>query len=380
MVAIAFALFLFVHGLIHLMGFAKAFRYADLPALSVPIAPGLGLAWLLAAVLFGVAAVLVVAWPRAWWIVGGLAIAVSMVVIVSAWHDARFGAVANAIALVGVVFGWLAFGPASLRAAYDRDVAAATADLRPQPVITEADLAALPPAVQRYLRMSGAIGHPRVATFRVRLHGRIRGGPDSPWMSFRSEQVNVVGPRAARLFYLTATRAFIPIQGYHRFVGPAASMRIEAAALVPVQQAAGEEMTRSETVTLFNDMCVMAPATLLEPSVHWLAVARPAWLPDGRDHARARFTHLDRVIEADLVFDAASGALVDFLSDDRFATSEDGRRMTRQRWSTPLREYRPFGAARLASVGEARWHDGDRSWAYLELSIDDVEHGVGPGL
>ena len=37
-----------VHGLIHLMGFAKAFGYADLPQLSQPISREWGVLWLLA--------------------------------------------------------------------------------------------------------------------------------------------------------------------------------------------------------------------------------------------------------------------------------------------------------------------------------------------
>ena len=40
-----------VHGLIHLMGFAKGFGYADLPQLTQPISRAWGLAWLAAAVL-----------------------------------------------------------------------------------------------------------------------------------------------------------------------------------------------------------------------------------------------------------------------------------------------------------------------------------------
>ena len=40
-----------VHGLIHLMGFAKGFGYAALPQLTQPISRAWGLAWLAAALL-----------------------------------------------------------------------------------------------------------------------------------------------------------------------------------------------------------------------------------------------------------------------------------------------------------------------------------------
>ena len=119
---VVFAIVLVVHGLIHLLGFAKAFGLADLPQLTQPISPFLGVLWLIAAFLFLAAAGSLFVWPRWWWAIGACAIVVSMVAIVPSWADAKFGALANLIVLVGVVFGFLAQGPTSLRAAYERDV------------------------------------------------------------------------------------------------------------------------------------------------------------------------------------------------------------------------------------------------------------------
>jgi hypothetical protein len=378
MVSLAFVIFLVVHGLIHLMGFAKAFGYADLPGLTLPITPAMGVLWLLAAGLFLAAAVAIYASPRVWWIVGSLAVVASMIAITPSWRDAKAGALANAVVLAGVAFGALAYGPTSLRAAYDRDV---RAELRASgggvaPVVTDADLAPLPVPVQRYLRASGVVGQPRVLDMFVRMHGRIRGAPDAPWMPFTAEQHNTWGDRPSRMFYMTATRAMIPIQGYHRFIGTLASMQIKAAALFTVVDMAGDEMTQSETVTLFNDLCIMAPARLIDPRVTWDAVVPVREASTGRETVRARFTHAGRTVSAELVF-GPDDTLVDFVSDDRYAASPDGATMTRKRWSTPLRDARAFGPVRLGATGEGRWHDGDRSWPYLELTIDEVRYNVG---
>lgn len=375
MLTLAFAAFLVFHGLIHIMGFARAFGYAALPGLTVPISPAMGVAWQVAACLFVAAAIAIYACPRVWWIVAALAVAVSTVVILPSWVDARAGAVANIVVCVGIVFGALTYGPTSLRAAYDRDVAAALgavpADAR---AITDADLEALPGPVQRYLRTAGVVGQPRVRTMVARMHGRIRSAPEAPWMPFVAEQHNTFGPVPARLFYLTATRAMLPIQGYHRFMGAPASMVIKAAAVLPLVNVAGDEMTTSETVTLLNDLAIMAPGALVDPRITW--EPEPVASDDAtRTTVRAYLTHLGRRITADLVF-AADGALVDFVSEDRAAASADGATMTRRRWSTPVGTVRAFGAMRLASVGEARWHEAGRSWAYLELTIDDVAYNV----
>lgn len=368
----AFVLFLIVHGVIHLMGFAKAFGYARLPDLTMPISRGMGLGWLAAAGLFVLAAVLVVARPRAWWAVALLAVVVSTVVIVPSWRDAKFGMAANALALVGIAFGILAFGPTSLRAAYEHDVAAALAHATPGAIVREEHLEGLPAPVRRYLRASGVVGQARPTSFRVRLHGRIRSAPDAPWMPFEAEQHDVVDGEASRLFYMTARRAALPLQGYHRFFGDGASMTIKAAALVPVVDMRGEVMTQSETVTLFNDMCVMAPATLLDRRVRWRGVTSAVDRPSV-DVVSATFSHLGRTIAARLFIDA-TGRLVDFDSDDRFAASPDGSSARRLRWSTPLRAPRRFGAVQLMSEGEGRWHEDGRSWAYIELTLDEVRY------
>ena len=363
---VALAVVLVMHGVIHFLGFAKAFGLAELPQITRPISPSIGIAWVIAAMLFLAAAGSLFVWPRWWWALGACAIVISMFVIVPSWADAKFGALGNLIAFVGVVFGFLAQGPISLRAAYDRDVDRALARVAPTESVTDADLAHLPAPVQRYLRAAGAVGQPRVRNYRVRLHGRIRNGRDARWISLTAEQYNFVDA-PARLFYLNGSMFMIPVQGYHRYVGAAATMRIKAAALVPVLDVSGNEMNQGETVTMFNDMCVMAPASLIDPGI--------AWEPVDARNARARFTNAGHTIRAELVFNEA-GELTNFRSDDRYQTSPDGKSIKKVRWSTPLASYRTFGLVRLASGGEGRWHEPSGDYVYIELTIDDVQYNV----
>jgi uncharacterized protein DUF6544 len=342
-----FAIVLVVHGLIHLLGFAKAFGLADLPQLTQPISPSLGALWLLAAILFLAAAAALFIWPRGWWAIGACALG-------------------NLIACIGVIVGFLALGPVSLRAAYERDVDRAVARLAPAEPIAEADLTHLPVPVQRYLIGAGVIGQSRVHHFHVRMHGRFRNGRDARWMPVTAEQYNRVD-EPARLFWMNASMFTIPVQGYHRYVGASAAMRVKAAAAVPVVEVSGPEMNQGETVTMFNDMCVMAPATLIHPAIVWESV-------DDRT-ARASFTNAGYTIRAELSFNGA-GELTNFWSDDRYQTSPDGKSVKKVRWSTPLRSYRSFGPVRLASGGEARWHEPSGEYAYIEFTFDDVQYNL----
>jgi hypothetical protein len=99
----AFAALLVVHGLIHLLGFAKGVGLAELPQLREPVSLAFGLLWLLAALLFIATAISLFAWPRVWWSVASCAVLISMVAIAGAWADAKFGAVANAIVALAIL-------------------------------------------------------------------------------------------------------------------------------------------------------------------------------------------------------------------------------------------------------------------------------------
>lgn len=363
---VVFAVLLVVHGLIHLMGVAKAAGVADLPQLTQPIPKAVGVVWLLAALLMLTTAFALFASPRWWWAFGALAVVVSQSVIATSWVDARYGTVANAVILIGVMFGVLAQGPWSFRAQYERERAQLLSGAFETQRLTEADIAPLPSVVQRYIRRSGALGQPRVRNFRARFHGQIRSGPEARWMSFTGSQHNFYAPMA-RLFLMDASMFGIPFQAFHRFVGPSASMRVRVASLVTMVDAKGPEMDAAETVTLFNDICLFAPGALIDPRIQWqeqdpLTVA-------------ASFTNLNHTAHAMLSFNE-SGELINFIADKRGAASPDGKTFTQLPWSTPISHYRTFGSHRLMSQGEGVWHAPSGNYAYLRFNLDGIDYNV----
>jgi len=373
---IAFAALIAVHALIHLMGFSKAFGLTSLAQLKMPISRPMGVLWLAATVLLVAAVALLFAAPRWFWLVGLVGLAASQVAIIGSWGDARFGTIANVVLLAVAIYGAFAWGPFGLRAEYEQlvhDALERTASsARPQN-ITEADLAALPPLVQRYLRFAGVVGTPRVQGFRARMTGRIRGSATAPWMPFVAEQHNFYDP-PRRYFWIEATRGGLPLDGLHAYGEADASMRIRLLSLVPVVHVSGPQMMRGETVTVFNDMCFFAPGSLLDPSIRWREL-------DARS-VEATYANGPLTVRAALVF-SDSGALVDFRSDDRPALAEDGKTLLSQRWSTPVREYRAMGPYRLVAGGEARYAAPGGEYAYIgievqEVSTELVPHGDGP--
>jgi hypothetical protein len=361
----AFAILIGLHGLIHLLGPTKAFGWAEVPQLRTPISPLGGALWLIAASLLVGAAIGVARGAHAWWWLALPGVALSQVLITQAWSDAKVGTLANLAIAIPLVLLALDARPSSFRSRFGRDRDALLArPVRPAPVVTEADLADLPPLMRTYLRRGGAVGRPRVRNVRVRFAARMRSSATSPWMPSTATQYEFFDP-PARLFYMNATRSGVPFDVYHRYVDDAATFQVRIASLFPMLDRSGPVLTRAETVTLMNDIVVMAPAAVLDLPFSWTAVGERAVL--------ATFANAGHTVSATLTFDAA-GDLVGFLSNDR--TQEDANGSRNVPWSTPISGYREVDGIRLGTLGDANWIDASGEWTYGKFEIRSIAYNV----
>ena len=355
-----------VHGLIHLLGAAKGLGWLTVSQLKEPISTSGGWSWLAAAVVVGLAGVLMGVGATWWGAVAAIAAVVSQLVISTSWSDAKAGTAVNVILLIAAVYGFAAHGPTSYDAEWHSKASRAlTMAASPHGVVSEADLASLPAPLADYLRGAGAVGAPRVTSFYATFHGRIRSGPDKPWMSFTGKQLNTYGASPQRLFLMKATVFGVPIEVLHVFADMKATMRGKILSLVPIVNAAGTEMDRGETVTLFNDLAVLSPAAFIDSPVTWSSSAAQS--------VRGNYTIGPQTVAATLAF-SSTHELIDFVSDDRLRAAANGSSFTRQRWSTPLVAYRNFGPRRVAVDGQGRWHAPapEGEFAYLEFKLDDI--------
>ena len=99
-----FFLVLFVvHGLIHILGFVKAFNSEKVPQLTQDIPPPLGLLWLSDSILFIAVAVLYYFDISSWWLFAAAAVIVSQILIILFWRDAKFGTIANILLCIPII-------------------------------------------------------------------------------------------------------------------------------------------------------------------------------------------------------------------------------------------------------------------------------------
>ncbi len=362
---IAFAILIGLHGLIHLLGAAKGFGWAPVHQLRTPITPIAAALWLVAAILLLGTALFVTLGTQRWWWVGLPAVLLSQALIVSTWSDAKFGTVANIMIAVPLLVLSADTRPSSFRSRFARDRDALLAlPRRPAAVVTEADLVALPPLMQAYLRRVGAVGRPRIQNVRVQFDAQMRSSPTSPWMQSTATQYEFFDP-PARLFHMHATRGGVPIDVLHRYVGSAATFQVKIVGVYPMVDKRGPTLTRAETVTLMNDILVLAPAAALDLPFTWSTTSARTVL--------ATFTNAGNTVSASITFDAA-GDLVGFLSNDR--PQEDANVTRNVPWSTPISGYRDIDGIRVGARGDANWIETAGEWTYGRFTIRSIAYNV----
>jgi hypothetical protein len=265
-------------------------------------------------------------------------------------------------------------GLASLDRRHAEAVAAefAAQPLVPATPLAEDDLAALPPPVARYVRASGAVGRPRPRNMRVEFDALMWPKPGARPLVATSVQYSFFD-RPARLFLMKARMFGLPVRALHLYRREQATFQVRVASLVDMVNLQGDEISSSETVTVLNDLCIMAPGALVDPRLTWQAV-------DDRTSI-VTFTNGPRVVRATLVFNERD-EMVDFWSDDRPDSSAGT--FVPMRWNTPIDTYRQVDGMRLGTHGGAVYARPDGPFTYGEFTLRSIALNVagpaaGPG-
>ncbi|NND34026.1 MAG: hypothetical protein HKN76_15665 [Saprospiraceae bacterium] len=355
-----FLLLLFFHGLIHTLGFFKAFQIMEISQLTKDINRPQGILWLITFALFICSAILFLLRHPNWFLITLLSVVISQGLIINSWSDAKYGTVANIIILIAAT---ISYGHFNLTNRYQEDVSTGlvrTSSLKEE-ILEERDLLHLPEIVQKYLRYSGVINKPKVYNAKILLEGQMR-GRDQDWFQFESEQYNFFD-QPSRFFLMQAKVKGFSTYGYHRYKNTKASMLIKLLGLFPVVNHDGAEMDTAETVTLFNEMCLMAPATLITKNIVWKTIDSHS--------VTANFTNDHITVSATLYFNDA-GQLIDFQSEDRYEVAD----MQRYPFSTPIGKYQARNGYNLFTFGEAIWHYPDGDFTYGKFDIKSIEYNV----
>lgn len=353
MMRFLFAGFVFIHGLIHILGCLKAFGIGNNIPLSKAVSKPAGLLWLLAVLLFSIAAICVVL-KKDWWHIGIAAVLLSQVLVVGAWSDAKFGTLANVLILLLLLMNFLKWDfRASGRSEAGRLLHASPVGTL---LVEKAHLENLPQPVERWLERSGVVGRPMIHTVRLKQKGQLRMEPDSKWMNVEAEQYfDVDSPGFSWLANIEY--GITHIAGKDIFFNGCGSMTIKAASIVPIANAAGDE-TDQGTMLRYLAEIQWFPAAALSKNIHWSAIDSGS--------ALATMSYMGKRVTGAFFFNEMG----DVTSFQALRYMEKKGRYSLETWVVPVDEYRTFEGIRVPSKGRTIWklNSGDFDWFNWEIT------------
>ena len=350
-----FTIILFLHLLIHSIGFAKAFHWIETTGETTTISGAQGFLCLLVSILLILTIIYFHKKNHIWILLSIVVIIVSQVIILLNWDDAKYGSIINLIILIVAIIsiaGW------NFENKFREDKVKAILSNTPSGgIISNEDLEHLPKLVQKYIISAGFLGEPKIDNVLIKFTGEMR-EKGKKWFKFRSEQLNVI-QKPSRFFFMKAIFNGIPTKGYHRFDGKSARMIIKPLSIFRIIDISSEELLLSEMVTYLNDICIFAPGALIGDKY--------TWEEDGQNTVKVNFTNNGRTVSAILEIND-NGQLINFFSRDRYAVNEAKKYL----FSTPVGGYQTINEFSLATYGEAIWHYPKEDFVYGKFDVKEI--------
>jgi len=241
----------------------------------------------------------------------------------------------------------------------------ATQPLKAENVISDKEIAHLPDCVKKYLVYTGAIGKSKPQNVFIEFDADMYRKPGDKPMKSHSVQYNFY-ENYSRLFLMKAGKMGIPFRAMHIYRNHQASFQVKVAGLFKVVDIKGEELTKAETVTLLNDMCIFAPGSLMDTRLTWEEIDSLS--------TKVTLTNGKYVVSAILYFNEL-GELINFISDDRYALQDDGT-MKKFRWSTPVSAYKEIEGRKIPTVGKTIWHYPEGDFTYGVFTLKSIKYNV----
>jgi hypothetical protein len=353
----------FLHGLIHLAGFIKGFNFMKMKDLTIPISKPMGLLWLSSVFLFLIYGILSIANYRYAWLIGLVAVVISQILVILFWKDAKFGSIPN---LIIMVLSLMSVGSFFMKNEFINHVKNdfITNNKLSIDILTENDIAHLPPVVQKYLHYTRSVGQAKVKNFRAEFIGGMRSKPEDKYMKLQSVQYNFF-QNPSRYFFMQARKLGLPATGLHLYQNQTATFEVKMLNWFRVVDAKGDKMDQAETVTLLNDMCFIAPATLIDSRISWKIINNTT--------VNATFQNGSISISAVLYF-KENGELINFISNDRYET--DGKKYNNYPWATPVEDYRIINGYYLPSKAKLIYQKPEGDFTYGELEYKSVQYNL----
>jgi len=359
---IVFIIIVALHGLIHLLGFVKAFKLAEVNDLTLSISKPSGVLWLIACILFLITALLFAINFEYWWVPGILSILLSQTLVIIYWQDAKFATLPNLFILLVCIS---AYANQHFLHMVDREIHKMDSAQSEMVAINYQQTDLLPLPIQKWLEVSNIMSLGRIKTVYLEQEALIKMRPDQKeWYIGKAKQYVTTQPPAFNWHIDLAMNPLIQVVGRDKFVDGKGEMLIKLFSLISVADAGGNPKVDQGTLQRYLAEIAWYPSAALNPYIKWEPID-------------------NRTAKATMSYNGVSGSGTFF-----FNKNSDLQKFSAMRYKDTAEESRPMewvvevlrieekNGVRIPTEMQATWKMESGDWTWLKLNITDIRYNT----
>ena len=356
-----FTIILALHGLIHILGFIKAFELSEIKELTLHVSRPWGILWLLVTLTFLVYGYLQHNGHQNAWMVGLVAVVVSQILILSFWQDANYGTIPNILIGIVLLFAYASYSFEAM-VEKERSDMLGNVTLKNTGIIEEQDLKGLPAPVQKWLIHSGIIGKTKILNGKISQKARIKLKPEQKdWNTAIAEQYTSISEPSFIWTVDMKLNSIMWIKGRDKFQDGRGEMLIKVNSMITIVHEYGEKIDEGSLQRFLGEM-VWFPSLALSPYINWESIDSLT--------SRATMTYKGTIGNGTFHFNEDG----DFIKFTAMRYQGNNKDAERKEWILTVDDYQVFNGIKIPSKMKAKWKHGDRYWTWLELEIDDIQY------
>lgn len=232
-------------------------------------------------------------------------------------------------------------------------------------LLSQQQLANLPPLLQRYMQVAGFLDRPVAQNMYLEWQDTyLKLKPDKDWMPISCKQFNAVHPPMRVAFMAGKMLGLAPLTGQDMYKNGMGNMLIKLAGFT-LSDAKGPEMNASALVTFLSE-AILLPGAILSGYIDWQQVSD--------DKLEASIKDAGISVKGEFRFNA-DGLPVAFETSDRYY-SAGGSAYEQYPWTAYYLKYKDTDGYTLPSELKAAWQLPQGEYTYFKGLIKRVIYNV----
>lgn len=350
-----------MHGVIHLLGFVKAFDLANIQQLSANISKKSGLLWLFVSVLFIISCVAYFARLHWWNFLAILAVILSTSLAILVWKDAKFVLLPNVIILSVACFS-------VAQVIFNKKVSNEITQIIEQSEgfetskVSMGQFSGLPIPVANWLKTSGIVGKEEVSTVWLSQKTKMKMKPEQKtWNNATAEQYFTIKNPAFVWKVNMSMPPFIKIAGRDKFIDGKGEMQIKMFSTINVVHAKGSQMDEGSLQRFLGEI-VWFPSAALSPFISWEAIDSLS--------AKATMDYKGTIGSGTFYFNKQG----DFVKYSALRYKGNQPDAKRYQWVINVKEHAVLNGVKIPIKMTATWKLDKGDWTWLEMEVTDIKY------